>query len=284
MSVQPQNTARAGDVDSMWEGQAMSETQSKIAQAELAAIRLVLCDIDGCLNAGFVSPLDLVTLARIAAQVTRLRAQGVTVTLCTGRPTGYAQAIAQALGITTQMVVENGAALLDPTNGRVSTPAADADRAALSRFAERLMRDPHWAGRLSLESGKQACLSLNSPEISHRPSSQIRKLMTELRAVPGAEQFDWAHSTTAIDITPKGINKASGAAQLLDELKLAWSAVAAIGDSQNDLPVLERAVLGLCPKNAEASVRECATLTSPKPYAEGVEDLLGLFEEEHTDD
>ncbi|UWQ05938.1 HAD family hydrolase [Aliiroseovarius crassostreae] len=260
----------------------MPETRNKIMQAKLAAIRLVLCDIDGCLNAGFSTPLDLPVLARIAVQITRLRARCITVTLCTGRPAGYALAIAQALGITSRMVVENGTALLDPKNGQTRTLVADADRAALTNFGDRLMRDPDWAGRLSLESGKHACLSLNSHEISDRPPAQICKLMAELRALPGSGQFEWAHSTTAIDITPKGISKASGVAQLLGEMELGWGAVAAIGDSQNDLSVLERAALGLCPKNAEASVRECATFTSSKPYAEGVKDLLGLLEEENT--
>lgn len=262
----------------------MPESRNVIMQAELAAIKIVLCDIDGCLNAGFSTQLDLPTLTRIAVQVTRLRARDITVTLCTGRPAGYALAIAQALGITSRMVVENGTALLDPKNGQTRTLVADADRAALANFGDRLMRDPNWTERLSQESGKHACLSLNSREITDRSPTRIRKLMAELRSLPSAGLFEWAHSTTAIDITPKGISKASGVAHLLGEMELGWGAVAAIGDSQNDLSVLERAALGLCPRNAEASVRECATFTSSKPYAEGVEDLLGLLEKENTND
>lgn len=257
----------------------MNDTPALTVKSGNSSVKLVLCDIDGCLNSGFSAPLDLPSLICITAQISRLRDQSTVVTLCTGRPPAYAQAIGQALGITAHMIVENGAALFDPLTGQYEPLSSPSDRSALDKFSATLMKHPEWSQRLRQEVGKQACLSLNGPEISYRSPTKIRALMEQLQALPDAERFDWSYSTSAIDITPKGISKAFGAQHLLDAMQLTWGQVAAIGDSNNDLPVLKRAIMGLCPANADAEVRKYATFTSSKPYAEGVTQLLNFVEE-----
>lgn len=256
----------------------MHDTPAKTDPDARASVRLILCDIDGCLNSGFSTPLDLPALTRIADRISQLRSRGIVTTLCTGRPAPYAQAIAQALGITATMVVENGAALFDPLSGQCTTLASPSEKAALDSFGTTLIAHPDWSRRLTREIGKQSCLSLNGPEISDRSPAEIRALMGQLKALTGADQFDWSHSSTAIDITPKGISKASGAERLLDAVDLTWGHVAAIGDSTNDVPVLKRAATSLCPANADAETKKGATFISSNRYAEGVNELLGFIE------
>lgn len=240
-------------------------------------IRLVLCDIDGCLNSGFSAALDLPVLARIATQITALDQNGISLTLCTGRPAAYAQAMAQVLGICVPLVAENGAVLLDPVSGQVDVQVASDDRRSLMNFGEAVLSDPKWAARLQREIGKEACLSFNSDEISGQPPDQIRRVMQHLRARPGADRFFWSHSTTAIDIVPRGVSKASGTESLLRRLRLSWSAVASIGDSNNDLPVLNRAGLAMCPMNAATDVKDRCHHVAERPYATGVSDLLEII-------
>lgn len=240
-------------------------------------IQLLLCDIDGCLNSGASAPFDLVALADIARLVQELQQRGIAVALCTGRPAAYAQAVAQALGITTSSVVENGAVLFDPETARSTPLVSPADCAALRRFGELLVDDPQWAARLVREGGKEVCFSLTGPEIADQPAEHIQAVMQQLMQRKGAASYDWAYSTSAIDITPKGISKATGALALMRDRGLDWSHVASIGDSNGDLPVLRKAALAMCPQNADPAVKNIASVVASRCFTAGTIQNMSLL-------
>lgn len=60
------------------------------------------------------------------------------------------------------------------------------------------------------------------------------------------------------EITPKGINKASAAKYLAKYLKIPLLEIGAVGDSRNDLEVLEKVGVGIAMKNALPEVKEVA--------------------------
>ena len=135
-------------------------------------INLVLCDIDGCLNAGLHDPLDLAAIARIAWQIRAFADHGILFGLCTGRPVPFAQAMAQVLGTTAPLVCENGAVVFDPARGRATMLPSPSDIEALRDLGARIVQSPRW--EVTLEPGKSACVSLNGARITGARPDQDR--------------------------------------------------------------------------------------------------------------
>lgn len=67
--------------------------------------------------------------------------------------------------------------------------------------------------------------------------------------------LDISFSSSAVDVTPKGITKGSGLAFFCQKTGIAPSEILAIGDSHNDLSMLEIAGHIACPGNATDEVR-----------------------------
>jgi hypothetical protein len=87
------------------------------------------------------------------------------------------------------------------------------------------------------------------------------------------------HTFTSVDIGPRGVDKGTGLRWLLEELRAGgWAVdldqVAAVGDSTSDLPFMEIAGFSGAPANAAPPVRAAAGYVSPKPYTQGVLDIL----------
>lgn len=235
-------------------------------------IKLILCDIDGCLNAGLQELLDLQSISVIAKQIRMLAKRGVSFSLCTGRPVPFAQAVSQMIGATAALVCENGAVVFDPASGIATTLASSSELTALAQLGEEILQSPKW--QVSMEPGKSACVSLNGPEITGCHPDKVKSVICEMQTLPNSEDFNWTFSSTAIDITPKNIDKSVGAQHLLDSMGLKWSQVASIGDSSGDLPVLTKAALSLCPENSIAAVKQVVDRCAEQSFSAGVAQLL----------
>jgi hydroxymethylpyrimidine pyrophosphatase-like HAD family hydrolase len=78
----------------------------------------------------------------------------------------------------------------------------------------------------------------------------------------------------AVMVLPTGVNKASGLRTALHEMRLSPHNVAAVGDAENDLPMLELADCGVAVDNSLESVKAKADLVMAKDHGEGVEELI----------
>jgi hydroxymethylpyrimidine pyrophosphatase-like HAD family hydrolase len=78
----------------------------------------------------------------------------------------------------------------------------------------------------------------------------------------------------AVMILPTGVNKAFGLAAALSEMKLSAHNVVAIGDAENDLPMLAQSECGVAVSNALDSVRHKADLVTKGDHGAGVEELI----------
>ena len=61
------------------------------------------------------------------------------------------------------------------------------------------------------------------------------------------------------DIIPKENGKAMGAARILDYFQASWEDVIAIGDSMNDIELIQAAAFGIAMGNAMPEVRAAAS-------------------------
>jgi len=240
----------------------------------------IVCDIDGCLSRGKGSALDLPPLLWLRDYDDQVdRDGGVPISLCTGRPLAYVEAFTQMLAVRRPCICENGAIIYDPVQDRFHhhpaiTPTVRGKIAALRRT---ILTEQVSTIAFVEEAGKEVCISLGPvrPEDgSPLGRDIIVDLFEDIRRVVDDSVFFVTHSTTAVDITPKGIDKGAGLAWLSDLLGVPEARMLGIGDTAGDLPFLTRAGLSAAPANASAAVKSVVSYVSPHPYAEGVVDIV----------
>lgn len=78
----------------------------------------------------------------------------------------------------------------------------------------------------------------------------------------------------AVMVLPTGVNKASGLTTALEEMKISHHNVVAVGDAENDIPMLTQCECGVAVENAVASVKDKADFVTRTDHGIGVEELI----------
>ena len=92
---------------------------------------------------------------------------------------------------------------------------------------------------------------------------EIRAVENELRAHPLADKFEFIRSERSLfEILPKGVNKGISITKLADHLNIDISKTIAVGDYNNDVPMLKAAGLGVAVSNACKEALEVADLVT----------------------
>jgi hydroxymethylpyrimidine pyrophosphatase-like HAD family hydrolase len=221
---------------------------------------LVCCDNEGCIIDAKGRAFDLPALADLGATIRR---SGWAFTICTGRSVPYVEAMVQVLDLldsAVDCVCEGGGVLYGPRTDRyellVDPVDADAIRALLP------------AGAFREELGKVVSFSVY-PE----PGYTVEALY-DIVASGDLGGADITRSVAAVDVTPKGVDKSFGLGRMLHRLGTPWSQVLAIGDSWNDLPMLQAAGRAACPGNAVSEVKAIVDYVSPYEATRGVTDII----------
>ena len=81
----------------------------------------------------------------------------------------------------------------------------------------------------------------------------------------------------AVMVLPTGVNKASGLTSALAEMEISHHNVIAIGDAENDLPMLTQCECGVAVDNALDSVKAKADLIMSADHGAGVEELIACL-------
>jgi hydroxymethylpyrimidine pyrophosphatase-like HAD family hydrolase len=219
-------------------------------------VRLFVTDIDGCLAEPF-RPFDWAAFQRLRAWQRRARSDPryPPITLLTGRPLPYAEAVAQALDLEGPFVFESGGGLFSLHTyqlewARSISPEQwrQLEEARAWVLETYVVREP----ALFYEYSKRTQIGLVSPN-----TALIERLESQMRPVV-AERFPdlLLHRTPiSLDLVARGTDKGTG----LELLCQAWGVkpkeVAYIGDSSGDLPALKRVGFAFAPENASESVR-----------------------------
>jgi Cof subfamily protein (haloacid dehalogenase superfamily) len=255
--------------------------------------RLLALDLDGT-----VMGTDLVIAPEVLAAVAAAQERGVHVTLATGRMFFAALPYAQQLGVTTPIICYQGGMVRDPLSGdmlhHVVTPgeaAAEALRelAAAGIFAiayidERLYiaeRRPeldtylgyHPEGvevvvvpdlaELVVETPPTKILFLAEPPVVGRELARMAALFGERLSVVRS------HALFG-ELTAPGISKGAALAMLAEDLGVRREETVAIGDQENDIPMIAWAGLGLAMGNAIPAARAAAQAVLPPVEEAGV--------------
>ena len=266
-----------------------------LSRAELAAlaslplerenkkIKLVISDIEGCLNLNeHTYDLEALQWIRTANQLASENNPIPFITACSGRQHAFVEAMTQILAGRLPAIFENGCGLYFP------------DRSLYEEYDwHPLLKEPHVLSQFSEVKQK----ILEEIVVEGKQARQVpgKEMMLTLHPVPPTEVKDVYSlvtdtlresqvaasinvSASAVDITPRGIDKAAGVRWLLDTLEgnvpLRLANVAGIGDSSGDLSFLRIIGFSAAPANANEAVKNAVDYCSPFPDGQGVSDII----------
>ncbi|MGM0507112.1 MAG: HAD family hydrolase [Bacteroidota bacterium] len=218
-------------------------------------IHLFVLDIDGCISHPFQSPdWEAITEIRELNLQSQKDPSIPSITLCTGRPFPYAEAVAQWLGIEHPFVFESSL-LYFPKDHRVLT-GHDGIPEPLQRFRGWLTDEllpEHPGAMLEFAKMMDAGVVSNDKELINRIYKRILQVTRE--HYPELE----VHRTDAsVNALPMGNNKVAGMERIATELRIPHEQIAYIGDSGGDLEALKRVAKPFAPLNAIAEVKKVA--------------------------
>lgn len=234
-------------------------------------IRLVVADIDGCLVSLHHAAYDLERLAEVAALNRRSRTDPTVppLTLLSGRPHPYVDALMQIVDVSLPAVFENGVgmAIRDPYHARLR-PESQRGLEALERLRTVLEE----RAEVALQPGKMASMSV-FPFGEGRDAAGVEALVRDAVEREGLNlRLDPARD--CVNVLLPGIDKGVGLRWLAETVGVEPRTIAGIGDSAGDLSWLEACGVSCAPANADPDVRARADL---QPDGEDVAALLFLY-------
>lgn len=269
-----------------------------------AGYDLIACDMDGTLLDS-----DKRVTERTLAAIRRAVAAGKHVALCTGRALSEVEPYAALLEATSHGVLETGASIHDFRAGRVLFSQAFSGEfidGLVDVFERRQVPfQPFVDGRGALERPVldildevnmgdfrelfelSAFFVPDAAAFARAHREEITKInswypSTEARAATFAE-IDQSLAEgvytlkTTLEFSPLETTKGTGLAHLAKILGVARERTIAIGDSDNDLPMLEWAGLGIAMGNANDAVRAAADVAVASNDADGVAEAIERF-------
>ena len=255
-------------------------------------VRLVATDLDGTLvhADGSVSP-------RTRAALTAAEAAGVDVVFVTGRPFCWPREVFARVRRNGEAVISNGALVWDVAADRAAQ-VRGIDRAVVLEVAD-LLRTAISGSAFAVETVEGIGLERQFLERYRVPDGSRRGELAELVDGPvlkllarheqlGPQEFwdaaeelagdlveiTWSSSTTLLEMSARGVTKASTLALLADARGIPPDDVVAFRDMPNDLPMLAWGGTSYAAANAPPTVLEAADHVAPRNDEDGVAVVL----------
>jgi hydroxymethylpyrimidine pyrophosphatase-like HAD family hydrolase len=243
---------------------------------------LLLLDLDGTTVASKEKALPSRTVVDAVAEAKK----HLIVSLATGRPFDLAKPVIDALKLTGLGIFNGGAEIID-----MATEDVKWQRYLKVGTLQELVRLALPFGYDVYDGSDEYVKPISRPEEILEPAAKLFidtvankdaiHILEQLNGVPEAS----AHPTTSwnagdvvdIHITHEHATKYHGAEQLIALLGLTKDQVIAVGDSHNDVPLLEAAGLKAVMGNAPDEVKKIADYIAPSLADDGVADVINRF-------
>ena len=217
-------------------------------------LKALLTDIDGTIT----DPSRRINAGAITV-IRSLVDTGIDVILASGNTACFMDALCKMIGTRGSFIAENGGVFRIGFGGTLHISGD----AALSKKAVRILQD-------NLRQRGEPALDLFSPDyrFSDRafartiPADRIRETLI---GIP-VQVIDTGY---AIHLQEKGISKGTAFSALAGEIGLDPAEFMAIGDSVNDVPMLEKAGIGVAVANAHPDAKRVAAYVTGKEYGDG---------------
>lgn len=262
-------------------------------------IRLVAMDLDDTLLRD-----DWTISPRVVTAIQKAQAQGVKMTIATGRMSISARPYAEQLGLDVPVITYHGAMIQHALSGdiifRCVIPSALAteivqDVAGRGVYAQIYLKDRvitpkhnDWAreyeriSRVRIEEGDLSVVLSQEPEgvekiLLMAEEADLDQLAPLLRQRYGEKVHITKSKPCFLEMTDCSVNKGVALAALAELLGIAQEDVMAIGDSFNDLEMIQYAGLGVAMGNARSEIKEQADIVTVTNEEDGVAEALERY-------
>lgn len=227
-------------------------------------IKLFVTDLDGCISEPFKTP-DWDAIQKIRNLNLKSRESEVIppLTICTGRPFPYAEAVAQWLDIRHPFVFESaGLFHWDGHRFVMAVEAANGKMEPIQKMKKWLTEEvlPNFPG-VNLEFSKLMDAGVVGKDLEQ--INQLHKLIMEKveQDFPGLE----VHATdVSVNTLMPGNDKLQGFKLLSEALDIQLSEMAYIGDSSGDVPALKKVKMAFSPQNARDIAKQHSVVIEKK--------------------
>lgn len=257
-------------------------------------IRLVACDLDETLLKD-----DKTAGKENARAIAQAEDAGVRFVLCTGRPYYAIEPTQKELGFHDEAgrysITCNGSAIYENKNHRLLHCDGISWELANAFFQEGLKHDVciqvftlddtyAWnpdEDEYAYIRGRMSFQALEQPDIDFLKDASILKILyqradmdylheveKQVRHLSGDCDVSFS-SGRYLEFNKKGVNKGSGMLWLADKLGIDQSETMAIGDSLNDLAMIEDAAIGVGVANCDDSIRSAADVITKADHNHG---------------
>ncbi|MBV7330461.1 HAD family hydrolase [Chloroflexi bacterium TSY] len=274
---------------------------------------LIILDLDGTILDPYHSTDFSLSIRKTISAV---QSSGIPVTIGTGRTFGYVQEYARMLNITTPVLTTQGAVIGDPVNGRVLAETLmplDAAR-QVAQWVDETQRITVFyftseEGEVAIyqnhEQHKDASIDndffdhvfgdhrvlypnftqllaadqMRPPVkfISINDAEKEEDIVSDLKVRFAPQLYITRTHPQLVEGTAQGVDKGSGVLRLCELLDVAPQRVLAIGDSDNDIPMLETVGFAVAMGNASAGVKAVADWIAPSIDDDGAAVALNKF-------
>ncbi|VVB74777.1 Phosphoglycolate phosphatase [Candidatus Tiddalikarchaeum anstoanum] len=216
-------------------------------------IKLVCIDIDGTATDGPDHPLR--NQEKLADVIKETQKRGSIVYFVTGRGSAYVKNYLSTTEINASALCEMGA--VHYSNSHAEPLSSDSVksfmeiRGELEKIIESGLKGKYKQGWG--KEGKEVMLTYNDHTQNRDISTMYRLIVSFLEKYN--DKVDIMHSQTAVDVVPKGLNKAFAIRNIMEKYGIDGE-IAAIGDSNGDKSMLDIADFVGAPQNAEESIKE----------------------------
>jgi Cof subfamily protein (haloacid dehalogenase superfamily) len=261
------------------------------------AIKLVAVDMDDTLLDGTlnVSP-------RTREAIDKAHEQGAFVTICTGRMFSSAKPFALDLNMRTPIITYNGGMIRSAFTKEMlfhKTIAPDVAGKLVDFFREKgwylqsHMNDELYvaercekaifyeslAGISAIPIGEKFYTMRHEPTkmLAMAEPHEILEIQKIINKEFAGEVFAATSKSTYLELTHPSVNKGHALGLLAESLKISREEVMAIGDSNNDIPMLEYAGFGVAMGNATDKIKAVAKAVTGHHNAHGVAEAIEKY-------
>lgn len=261
------------------------------------AIKLVAVDMDDTLLDGTlkVSP-------RTCDAINKAHEQGALVTICTGRMFSSALPFAQKLNMKAPIITYNGGMIRSALTKEMlfhKTIAPDVAGEIVALFREKgwylqsYLDDELYvvercekaklyermAGVSAIPVGEKFYSMRHEPTkmLALAQPHEILEIQEIINKEFAGEIFAATSKSTYLELTHPSVNKGHALGLLAESLNISREEVMAIGDSNNDVPMLEYAGLGVAMGNATDKIKAVAQAVTGHNNAHGVAEAIEKY-------
>jgi phosphoglycolate phosphatase (TIGR01487 family) len=226
-------------------------------------LRLVAVDVDGTLTE---SSRSLRLSPHSIEAIRMLKARGYIIALITGNVLPVAIGLSIYLGTEGPVVAENGCIVFYPDSLREEHVCRGAPGPEVVELVKSMGFKPAWQNRF-----REHDLAF------HMPRDADYSLVGKVRELVEPLGFKVYWSGFALHIQPQGGGKDRGVEAILSHLNLTWDNVAAVGDGENDIPMLLKARLSATTIDSPDIVKRAVKYVASKPGGEGFLEFAKLL-------